>query len=82
MCELTRGRRNNPKRRVNDTSVSRNLIVYASRAIVVRPVRLIAYVLNYILGYTCIWSYSRTEEEKVLQIILALLEQYSNAKEE
>jgi len=77
MCELTRDRCNNHKRTVSDTSVSRNLVVYASRAIVARPVRPVAY---YVLD--CIWSYSRIDDERVAQIILALLEQHSNVEEE
>ena len=85
MCELTRGANNNRKKTVDSTRASTSLLVYSSRAIVARPIRAIpvvsrpvravAYnILNYVVKYTV--AYSQTDEERVAQILLEILEKY------
>ena len=90
MCELTRRANNNRKKTVNSARAGTSLLVYSSRAIVPRPVRAVAfvprpvravaYILNYMVKYT--GAYNRTDEERVAQILLEILENSNNAQTE
>jgi hypothetical protein len=71
------------KKTVNDTRRNRSLIVYASRAIVPRTVSNAAAGVKYIFAYTCIVPNDQTNEKRLAEIVVQLLEQleqYSNAE--
>ena len=79
MCELTRSTKSKCKLSVSDTRIPRSLVVYGSRAIVprsvfgLRPVRAVAYILNNLFKYTIV-SNNQSDDERIAQIILELLE--------